>query len=100
MILRTRPLIYVSLPMMRLSQYKFRSNSDLCLTGDLRQMLPGVIAYGILFDLNLYELRRTHPKPPFIPTTPRATNPGRWTGTRNRPTGTSGCCSCSGTRPS
>ena len=34
--------------------YKFRSNSDLCLTGDLRQMLPGVIAYGILFDLNLY----------------------------------------------
>ena len=34
--------------------YKFRSNSDLCLTGDLRQMLPGVIAYGIQFDLNLY----------------------------------------------
>ena len=34
--------------------HKFRSNSDLCLTGDLRQMLPGVIAYGILFDLNLY----------------------------------------------
>ncbi len=33
---------------------KFRSNSVLCLTGDLRQMLPGVIAYGILFDLNLY----------------------------------------------
>ena len=34
--------------------YKFRSNSDLCLTGDLRQVLPGVIAYGIQFDLNLY----------------------------------------------
>ncbi len=34
--------------------YKFRSNSDLCLTGDLRQILPGVIVYGILFDLNLY----------------------------------------------
>ena len=33
---------------------KFRSNSDLCLTGDLPQMLPGVIAYGIQFDLNLY----------------------------------------------
>ena len=37
-----------------LSPYKFRSNSDLCLTGDLRQMLSGVIAYGIQFDLNLY----------------------------------------------
>ena len=34
--------------------YKFRSSSDLCLTGDLRQILPGVIAYGIQFDLNLY----------------------------------------------
>ena len=34
--------------------YKFRSNSGLRLTGDLRQMLPGVIAYGIQFDLNLY----------------------------------------------
>ena len=31
-----------------------RRNSDLYLTGDLRQMLPGVIAYGIQFDLNLY----------------------------------------------
>ena len=39
---------------MCLSGYKFRSNSDLCLTGDLRQMPPGVIAYGIQFDLNLY----------------------------------------------
>ena len=37
-----------------MSVYKFRSNSDLCLTGDLRQMPPGVIAYGIQFDLNLY----------------------------------------------
>ncbi len=36
------------------SGYKFRSNSDLYLTGDLQQMLPGVIAYGIQFDLNLY----------------------------------------------
>ena len=36
------------------SEYKFRSNSDLCLTDDLRQMLPGVIAYGVQFDLNLY----------------------------------------------
>ena len=34
--------------------YKFRSNFDLCLTGDLRQMLPGVITYRIQFDLNLY----------------------------------------------
>ena len=34
--------------------YKFRSNSDLCLTGDLPQTLPGMIAYGIRFDLNLY----------------------------------------------
>ncbi len=34
--------------------YRFRSNSDLCLTGDLRQMLLDVIAYGIQFDLNLY----------------------------------------------
>ncbi len=34
--------------------YKFRSNSDLCLTGYLREILPGVIAYWILFDLNLY----------------------------------------------
>ncbi len=32
---------------------KFRSNSDLCLTGYLRQILPGVIAYGIQFDPNL-----------------------------------------------
>ncbi len=31
-------------------KYKFRSNFDLCLTGDLPQMLPGVIAYGIRFD--------------------------------------------------
>ena len=37
-------------------KYKFRSNSDLCLPGDLRQMLPGVIVYGILFDLNLYSV--------------------------------------------
>ena len=36
------------------TRHKFRSNSDLCLTGDLRQMLPGVIAYGIQSDLNLY----------------------------------------------
>ena len=35
-------------------KYKFRSNSDLCLSGDLPQMLPGMIAYGIRFDLNLY----------------------------------------------
>ena len=35
-------------------RYKLRSNSDLCLTGDLLQMLPGVITYGIQFDLNLY----------------------------------------------
>ena len=35
-------------------KYKFRPNSDLCLTGDFRQMLPGVIVYGILVDLNLY----------------------------------------------
>ena len=34
--------------------YKFRSNSDLRLIGDLQQMLPGVIAYGLQFDLNLY----------------------------------------------
>ncbi len=34
--------------------YKFGSNSDLCLTGDLRQILPGVIAYGTQFGLNLY----------------------------------------------
>ncbi len=39
-----------------ISRYKFRSNSDLCLTGYLWQMLPGVIAYGILFDPNLYIL--------------------------------------------
>ncbi len=32
-------------------KYKFRSNSDLYLSGDLRQMLPGVIAYGVQFDL-------------------------------------------------
>ena len=39
--------------------YRFRSNSDLCLTGDLRQMLLDVIAYGIQFDLNLYrEIKR------------------------------------------
>ena len=38
---------------------KFRSDSDLCLTGDLRQMLLDVIAYGIQFDLNLYrEIKR------------------------------------------
>ena len=37
-------------------KYKFRSNSDLYLTGDLRQMLPGVIAYGVQFDLNLHPL--------------------------------------------
>ena len=35
-------------------KYKFRSNSDLCMTGDLREMLPGVIAYGVQFDRNLY----------------------------------------------
>ena len=35
-------------------KYKFRSNSDLCLTGYHRQILPGVFAYGIQFDLNLY----------------------------------------------
>ncbi len=39
--------------------YKFRSNSDLYLTGDLRQMLPCVFAYGIQLDLNLY--LRVHP---------------------------------------
>ncbi len=39
-----------------LCKYKFRSNSDLCLTGYLRQMLPGVFAYGVQFDLNLYYL--------------------------------------------
>ena len=38
-------------------EYKFGSNSDLDLTGDLRQMLPGVIVYGIQFDLNPYGLR-------------------------------------------
>ena len=37
-----------------LGGYRFRSNSDLCLTGYLWQMLPGVIAYGIQFDLNPY----------------------------------------------
>ena len=42
------------------SAYKFRSNSNLYLTGDLRQMLPGVTAYGIQFDLNLY-VRGTQP---------------------------------------
>ena len=36
------------------TRYESRSNSDLGLTGDLRQMLPGVIAYGVQFDLNLY----------------------------------------------
>ena len=36
------------------AEYGLRSNSDRCLTGDLPQMLPGVIAYGIQFDLNLY----------------------------------------------
>ena len=36
------------------ARYEFRSNSDLCLTCYLRQMLPGVIAYGIQFDLNPY----------------------------------------------
>ncbi len=36
------------------TRYKFRSNSDLCLTGYLRQLLPCVFAYGIQFDLNLY----------------------------------------------
>ena len=41
-------------------EYKFRSNSDLYLTGDLRQMLPGVTAYGVQFDLNLY-CSPTHP---------------------------------------
>ena len=35
--------------------YKFRSNSYLCLTGYHRQILSGVFAYGIQFDLNLYE---------------------------------------------
>ena len=35
-------------------QYRFRANSGLCLTGDLRRMLPGVITNGIQFDLNLY----------------------------------------------
>ena len=39
-----------------MASYKFGSNSDLCLTGDLREVLPGVIAYGIQFDLNLYLL--------------------------------------------
>ncbi len=34
--------------------YKFRSNSGLRLTGCLRQILPGVIAYGIQFDPDLY----------------------------------------------
>ena len=38
--------------------YRFRSNSDLCLTGYLWQMLPGVIAYGIQFDLNPYQKRQ------------------------------------------
>ncbi len=38
-------------------KYRFRSNSDLCLTGYLREMLLGVIAYGIQFDLNLYLTR-------------------------------------------
>ena len=37
-----------------MASYKFGSNFDLCLTGDLREVLPGVIAYGIQFDLNLY----------------------------------------------
>ena len=32
--------------------YKFGSNSDPCLTGYLPQMLPGVIVYGVQFDLN------------------------------------------------
>ena len=40
--------------MITLHLYKFRSNSDLCLTGYLREMLPGVIAYGVQSDLNLY----------------------------------------------
>ena len=40
-------------------EYKFRSNSVLCLIGDLRQMLPGVIAYGIQFDPNLYHAAAT-----------------------------------------
>ncbi len=34
--------------------YKFRLNFDLCLTGYLRQIMPGVITYGIQFDLSLY----------------------------------------------
>ena len=39
--------------------YGFRSNSGLCLTGDLREVLLDVIAYGIQFDLNLYrEIKR------------------------------------------
>ncbi len=37
--------------------HKFRSNSDPCLSGDLRQVLPGVIAYGIQVGLNLYRVR-------------------------------------------
>ena len=32
----------------------FRSNSNPCLTGDLRQMPPGVLAYGIRSDPNLH----------------------------------------------
>ncbi len=40
-------------------KYKFRSNSDLCPTGDPRQMLPGAFAYGVQFDLNLYSQKHT-----------------------------------------
>ena len=39
-------------------KYKFRLNSDLCLTGYLRQILPSVITYGIQFDLGGGPLRR------------------------------------------
>ena len=42
-------------------EYKFGSNSNLCLAGDLPQMLPDVITYGIQFDLNLYVLGNRSP---------------------------------------
>ena len=53
--------IFQSLMQFLSNRYRFRSNSDLCPTGGLRQMPPGVAAYGILFGLNLYSGSKRSP---------------------------------------
>ena len=54
------------MPIRQVPSYRFRSNSDLCLTGYHRQILPGVFAYGIQFDLYLYVPSRRRSRDSFI----------------------------------